>query len=159
EEAAFADAGRALARLLGAEEGFRGTSQDYHLVDRVSLARTVETRQGLPLTLSAVYAGVARRVGVEAGLLPFPGHVLVAIGHGPGRVVLDPFASGDEVSREACERRLAELGAPPSPRWLLPATDRDMVVRQIRNLVSAMERHDRIGDARRLRLLLDAAIR
>ena len=73
--------------------------------------------------------------------------------------MLDPFASGDEVSREACARRLAELGAPPSPRWLMPATDRDMVVRQIRNLVSAMERHDRIRDARRLRLVLDAALR
>ena len=86
--------------------------------------------------------------GLEADLLPFPGHVLLGVGgNDPGRVILDPFQGGALVSHETCLARLAAMGAPPSPDWLRPADDRAMLVRQTRNLSAAMLRHGRERDA------------
>lgn len=159
ERSNTADAAEALRVVLGENGGFLGPTDDYHHVDHVSLRRTLAARRGLPLTLCALYAAVARRAGFEAGLLPFPGHVLLGLGTKRDFVVVDPFVGGESVSMNACHLRLAALGAPPSPRWLLPAPDRDMVVRQVRNLSAAMERHGRRRDTQRLRRILDAAVR
>lgn len=141
-------AAAALRRVLGGRAGLRGAAADFHHADHVSVSHTALARQGLPLTLCALYAGVARRAGVEAGLLPFPGHVLLGVGPPGARVVLDPFAGGTRVPEEACVARLMALGAPPSPIWLEPASDRSMLLRQARNLAAALERHGRRGPSR-----------
>ncbi|MEM9380724.1 MAG: transglutaminase family protein [Planctomycetota bacterium] len=152
------DAADALRRLLGAEAGFVGPERDFHNVDHVSLGRTVASRRGLPLTLCAVYQSVARRAGVAAALVPFPGQVLLIVGdEAEQRRILDPFSGGTEISEAACLARLCAMGAPPSHEWLRPAADRAMLVRQVRNLRAAMERHGRSRDAARLARLIDEA--
>ncbi|WP_419190504.1 transglutaminase family protein [Saltatorellus ferox] len=145
----------ALRRILAEREGLRGPEQDFHNLQHVSLTRTITNREGLPLTLSAIYASVARRNGVEAWLLPFPGQVLLALGPLQDRVILDPFHGGALVSLETCRARLAAMGAPDSTVWLMPATDRDMLVRQVRNLGAAMLRHGRDREARLFARLVD----
>ena len=138
----------ALRRVLGEGAGLGEVTSDFHNLQNVSLTRTVERRCGLPLTLSAIYAIVARRSGLEAELLPFPGHVLLAVGgDDPRRVIVDPFQGGVLVSEDTCRARLAAMGAPPSPDWLRPASDRAMLVRQTRNLSAAMLRHGRDREA------------
>lgn len=145
----------ALRRILGDEVGLQGPDEDYHSIEHVSLARTLSTGRGLPLTLCAIYAAVTRRAGFEAGLLPFPGHVLLGLGPEGERLILDPFVGGDVVSREACLVRLCAMGASTSPRWLTPVPDRTMLVRQVRNYGAALARHGRSGDARAALELVD----
>lgn len=145
----------ALRSTLGAEAGFVGPERDFHNANHVSLTHTVETRRGLPLSLCAVYAMVARRAGYEASILPFPGQVLLHVRGDDERRILDPFVGGNEITEAACLARLCAMGAPPSREWLRPATDRAMVVRQLRNLVAAMDRHDRTREAVHLLRLLE----
>ncbi|MEM6673432.1 MAG: transglutaminase family protein [Planctomycetota bacterium] len=145
----------AIRALLGSEVGFDGAEVDFHNVDHVSLTRCIESARGLPLTLSAVYALVARRAGYIAALLPFPGHVLLHLGAGGARRILDPFTGGDAVDESTCQARLHAMGAPPGGRWLEPASDRSMIVRQVRNLGASMARHGRHRDAGDLAALVD----
>lgn len=154
-EASALEAASALGNTLGGGAGLAGPEDDYHHADHVSLSRTIQSRHGLPLTLSAVYAATARLCGLQAALLPFPGHVLLSLGSGSTRAILDPFAGGLIVSEQACLVRLEAMGAPPSPRWLEPASDRMMLVRQLNNTEAAMLRHGRHRDARMLRSLLN----
>lgn len=144
----------ALRQVLGESVGLLGPVEDFHHADHVSLTLTATTGRGLPLTLCALYAAVAKRAGVAAGLLPFPGHVLLGVGTPESLVIVDPFVGGALVSEEACVARLIALGAPPSPAWLLPATDRSMLLRHSRNLVAALERHGRRGLAQEVESLI-----
>ncbi len=137
----------ALRRVLSDTAGLAGPEQDFHNLQHVSLSRTIVTQTGLPLTLSAIYAAVARRNGLEAWLLPFPGQVLLGLGPPSDRVILDPFHGGALLSRSTCMARLQSMGAPPSPDWLSPATDQSMLARQTRNLAAAMLRHGREREA------------
>ncbi len=138
----------ALRRVLSDRADLHGPERDFHNLQHVSLTRTIISQTGLPLTLSAIYATVARRNGIEAWLLPFPGQVLLAIGPAADRVLMDPFHGGALVSLETCHARLAAMGAPPSRNWLEPASDQAMLVRQTRNLGAAMLRHGRHREAR-----------
>lgn len=147
----------ALRRILADKAGLAGPDRDFHNLQHVSLSRTIVNGTGLPLTLSAIYATVARQNGLEAWLLPFPGQVLLALGPDSDRVLMDPFHRGALVSLSTCRARLAAMGAPDSPHWLSPASDRDMLVRQTRNLGAAMERHGRDRDARLFARLVDSA--
>jgi len=150
-------AAEALRAVLHGEAGLVGPEEDFHNVEHISVARALDTGRGIPLTLCAIYAAVARAAGFEAAILPFPGHVLLGLGPASDRVILDPFSGGDPVSREACLVRLTAMGAPPSPRWLSPAPDREMIIRQVRNLGAAMARHGRAREARRALALADDA--
>ena len=149
------DVAEGLRAVLGLRGGLRGAEEDFHHADHVSLGLTATTGVGLPLTLSAIYAEVARRAGHVAGLLPFPGHVLLGVGPADSMVIIDPFSRGALVSKEACLARLMALGAPPSPAWLLPAEDRVMLLRHTRNLAAALERHGRRALSREVARLAD----
>jgi len=124
--------------LLAERHGFRGRREDYHHPDHTSLSRTLTRRAGLPLTLCAVYQAVARRAGLVAHLLPFPGHVLLEVREGGTRWILDPFDGGKILTARQCLLRLATLGIPFRERWLTAASDRDMLARQVHNLVHAL---------------------
>lgn len=145
-----------LKAVLGEELDLEGPAEDFHHADHVSISRTLESRRGLPLTLCAIYALVARRAGFIAGLLPFPGQVLLGLGPAEDRRILDPFIGGDEISEAACLARLSMMGAPASRRWLEPASDRSMLIRQLRNLGASMDRHGRAREARRARRLVES---
>jgi hypothetical protein len=138
----------ALRRVLSDGAGLAGPERDFHNLQHVSLSRTIVTRVGLPLTLGAIYASVARANGMEAWLLPFPGQVLLGLGPPSDRLILDPFHGGALLSPANCRQRLQAMGAPSSDRWLHPASDRAMLERQTRNLSAAMIRHGREREAR-----------
>lgn len=151
------EAGAALQQVLAGEAGLMGASNDFHNALHVSLTRAVEDRRGLPLTLCAIYALVGRRAGLEVALLPFPAQVLLLIRGESSQQILDPFGGGTQLTEAACVRRLNRLGVAPSPRWFEPATDAEMLTRQLRNLAAALRRHGRDRDAIEVMALLEHA--
>src|SRR5262245_1307342 len=57
--------------------GFRGNSDDYYDPRNSYLTEVIDRRTGIPITLSTVYCEVARRIGLAAHGVGFPGHFLV----------------------------------------------------------------------------------
>jgi regulator of sirC expression with transglutaminase-like and TPR domain len=103
-----------------------------------------------------VYQSVARRAGVAASLLPFPGHVLLGLSDGTDRLIVDPFDGGELLSPRQCLARLAERGAPYRERWFAPASDRDMLARQVHNLCHSLAQRGRTNEQRLLECVLEA---
>lgn len=89
-------------------------------------------QRGLPLALSMTWVLVARRAGIPLLGVNMPGHFLVRHSNG---VVLDPFHGGRQVREPQLRELLARAGYPPLDVKLLDASDRDMLVRTLRNLV------------------------
>jgi regulator of sirC expression with transglutaminase-like and TPR domain len=120
------------------ELGFRGNVDDYYDPKNSLLPDVLERRLGIPITLSVVWCELARRAGVSARGVAFPGHFLVRLDGGTGEpVIVDPFGGGrlvdDAAATDLLRRTLGE-GAELHPALLAEATPRALLVRLLANL-------------------------
>ena len=145
---------KVLVHYLGEELGYAGDVDAYTSPDNVLLHRTIERKKGLPLTLCALYAAVARRVGLRTGLLPLPGHVMLRLFGRERNLIVDPFHGGEARTQDSLMEYLAQHGLEFQPVWFQSAPDQDLLKRQLLNLRNSMARVGRVARARRLSRLL-----
>lgn len=145
--------------LFGVER-FRGNEDEYHDPRNSFLDEVLDRRTGIPITLSVVYIEVARRLGLDAVGVGFPGHFLAKVCCPEGDVLVDPFM-GSMIDRSACEVRLRQMygdDARLDPRMLAPATHREILCRMLRNLkqiyLGAQSWDETLACCERLLLLL-----
>jgi len=128
---------RALADQLFVRAGFRGNTADYYDPRNSFLDEVLARRTGIPISLSVLYVEVARRAGVRASPVGFPGHFLASIDDGDGsRLVIDPFNGGGVRSEEALGELLRRSGSTLeySEELLAPTPVRQVVSRMLMNL-------------------------
>ena len=120
--------------------GFRGNEQDYYDPKNSLLPDVLDRRLGIPITLALVYCELARRAGVRASGVSFPGHFLVRVDP-PGRegapVAVDPFFGGrrlDEAGLQMLLKRAAPSQKISLEEHLAPASARTILVRMLINL-------------------------
>jgi regulator of sirC expression with transglutaminase-like and TPR domain len=141
--------------------GYRGNEHDYYDPKNSLLPDVLDRQLGIPITLALVYCEVARRVGVRARGVSFPGHFLVRVDareREDAPVAVDPFFGGRRLD-EAGLKKLLERAAPSQTlaleEQLAPATARTMLVRMLINLKWI---HATRGDFARALLALDRII-
>lgn len=132
----------AVAELLGARCGFRGTPGDYQRLESSLLHEVLRRRRGLPILLSVVWMEVARRAGAPVYGVALPGHFVV--GFGPAeeqpiapreQILVDPFGGGRVLSGADAELLVAgATGAPLDPSMLSPADPLEIVLRVLNNI-------------------------
>lgn len=149
---------RLLNRYFFQDLGFAGNVNDYYAPDNSYLHRVLETRRGIPISLSVLYIELAQQIGLQARGVSFPGHFLVKLripqGSQPGEVVIDPF-SGQSLSRAELDEQLRPYRQQqglaeddvPLGLFLQAATSRAVLARMLRNL---KEIHRAAADAQRL---------
>ncbi|MEZ4360612.1 MAG: transglutaminase-like domain-containing protein [Kofleriaceae bacterium] len=144
-----------IADVLFAELRFRGNVEDYYDPRNSFLAQVLDRRLGIPITLSVLFLEIARRVGVIAQGVSFPGHFLVRVADDDRWRVLDPFASGRLLSPADLEELLRRSAGPDAvlqPSLLAPATKRQIVTRILVNLAGIYGRN---GDLPRSLVVLE----
>ncbi|MCX5439414.1 transglutaminase-like domain-containing protein [Streptomyces sp. NBC_00569] len=151
----------ALAELLGARCGFRGTPGDYERLESSLLHEVVRRRRGLPILLSVVWMEVARRAGAPVYGVALPGHFVVGFGPAQDQVLADPFDGGRVLTGADAELLVAgATGAPLNAAMLQPADPLDVVLRILNNIgawaAARPERSDVALWAVELSLLLPA---
>jgi len=119
--------------------GFRGNTDDYEDPRNSFFNDVLERRVGIPITLSAVYLEVARRVEFPLSGVGMPGHFLVKYGDEQTELFVDAFNQGEILSRDDCARRFAEIfgdSQPFSERMLARTSPRQILFRMLNNLKS-----------------------
>ncbi|ATE64626.1 SirB1 family protein [Rhizorhabdus dicambivorans] len=132
-----------LARILAERHGFRGDRDSYDAPLNADLIRVLDRQQGLPVALSILYVGLARRVGWRADALNTPGHVLVRVGPDDGSVVIDPFHDGRLVTHDILLNLVRQSLGPQAdydPRHLAPMSNRMTLVRLLLNQATRAEK-------------------
>ena len=127
----------ALNTLIYGEERFAGNRAHYDDFRNSLLNLVLERRLGIPISLALVYMEVARRAGLDASGVAFPGHFLVRVVAGPESVTLDPFDAGAEVDEAGCRALLTRhVGGDVAldPSMLRPCTSRQFIARMLNNL-------------------------
>ncbi len=140
----FKDAGprETLARLnqvLFEEESFRGDSREYYDPRNSFLNEVIDRRIGIPITLSAVYGEVARRVGFRLQGVSFPGHFLLKHDMEEEEIIIDPFHRGQILTHDDCRARLKDSSQGKiefHPQLLAGTSPRLMLFRILGNLKS-----------------------
>jgi regulator of sirC expression with transglutaminase-like and TPR domain len=128
---------RALADQLFVRAGFRGNTSDYYDPKNSFLDEVLARRTGIPISLSVLYVEVARRAGVRANPVGFPGHFLACIDAPDGaRLVIDPFHGGGVRNEEALGELLRRSGSnlEYSEELVAPTPVRQVVSRMLMNL-------------------------
>lgn len=129
----------ALNQVLFTEQGFTGNREDYYNPRNSFLNDVLETRCGIPITLSIVYLEVGRRIGLALEGISFPGHFLVKLAVEDGEIILDPFINGISLDEEELLQRLrSNYGNTADTELLIlllqPASVKDILVRLLHNL-------------------------
>jgi regulator of sirC expression with transglutaminase-like and TPR domain len=146
-----AAAAGALRDHLGVRLGFAGDPARYHDPDSSLLHRVLETRRGLPITLSIVYVAIGRRLRLPAYAIGLPGHVVVGVADDGHPAVLDPYHGGVLLDEPALVARVAAAtdGRVVFRRSMLRPTPAVSIARRLlNNLTRDLTAAGRLAEAR-----------
>jgi regulator of sirC expression with transglutaminase-like and TPR domain len=135
---------RVISDALFDRMGFYGNTDDYYDPRNSFLADVIDRRCGIPISLSVVYLEVARRVGVLAQGVNFPGHFLVRVAIEDAWLFLDPFTKGRAMSPADLEALLRKTTTPTAvlePSVIAAASKRQIVARMLVNLAGIYGRN------------------
>jgi regulator of sirC expression with transglutaminase-like and TPR domain len=132
----------AINRYLFGELGFTGNRERFEDPRNSCLNEVMDRRTGIPITMALIYIEVARRAGIRAEGVNFPGHFLVRCLQDPQTddpsegLIVDPFHSGAILNEQECRRLLQPHmdEAAFDPSLLARATRRQVLVRMLLNL-------------------------
>lgn len=119
-----------LAGFLAGDLDFRGNAENYYCEKNSLLPRVIETRSGIPLSLTLLYMMVGSRAGMKIEGINLPGHFIAR----HGEVFFDPFHRGKILRRSEVEGILMRQGLELKECHLKPASHRQILLRVLANL-------------------------
>jgi regulator of sirC expression with transglutaminase-like and TPR domain len=131
---------KALNTYLFDDMEYQGNELDYYNPWNSFLSAVIDSKAGIPITLSILYMEMGKAVGLDGRGVNMPGHFLVMIPGEKNRVVLNAFNNGEAVSDEDLRGFIAAAqggaaGANANLDELIqPASNRDILMRLLRNL-------------------------
>ncbi|HEX8324656.1 MAG TPA: transglutaminase-like domain-containing protein [Tepidisphaeraceae bacterium] len=142
------------------EFGFAGNVDDYYNPANSHLPDVLETKRGLPITLSLVYKVVAEKLGLTVSGVGLPGHFVVSVGTAEGAMIVDCYDSGRTLTPADCRARVEAIFADTvdfSDEMLRPVTHRMWLSRMVQNLLhvhTSAEQWVDVGALLELQMLL-----
>ncbi|HTW51157.1 MAG TPA: transglutaminase-like domain-containing protein [Stellaceae bacterium] len=143
----------ALNEIMILKHGYSGDELTYDDLQNANLMRVIDRRRGLPVALGILYLDIARAQGWDAVGLGFPGHFLIRLADGGGRLILDPFHGGRVLDASALRellKAIAGQGVELTPEHYAPVPDREVLLRLQNNLKSRLLQAQRLEEAVRV---------
>jgi regulator of sirC expression with transglutaminase-like and TPR domain len=119
-----------VVEYLGHEVRLRGNDADYYNINNSLLPEVIDSRLGIPVSLSLVYLFVGRRCGVAFAGVGLPGHFLIR----HREHFFDPFHGGRRIGLAECRALVEQQNLELMPAHLEPATERQMLIRMLTNI-------------------------
>ncbi|HCR31163.1 MAG TPA: hypothetical protein DIV79_14215 [Opitutae bacterium] len=121
-------------RVLFHEMGFRGNAERYTDPDNSFINCVLETKRGLPITLSVLYLLIGQRLGTPIEPISAPGHFVIGCFDEQAPFYIDPFERGKFLTAGQMLKRIEESTLAPSIGHLAPASTHETLARICRNL-------------------------
>lgn len=124
-------------RYLFTEIGFRGNEDDYYDPRNSFLNDVLDSKTGIPITLSVLYMEIADRAGLHTSGVGFPGHFIVMYSGAEGAILIDPFNKGRILSEKDCQEMLNRIYGSKirlQSEFLQTVTKKQILTRMLHNL-------------------------
>ena len=144
---------RTLSGFLFHQKAFRGAHIDYYSPENSNLVHVLQTRRGIPLSLTCLLMLVGKRVGLAIQGCNFPGHFLARSGHGRDRLFIDCFDRGKFLSEVDL---IHAHGEAVRESLRSEATAKVILERMLRNLVQAFRKRGHEDQADFMMHMLEA---
>jgi len=122
---------RTLSAFMSEELGFEGNTQNYYNSDNMLLPRLMDSRLGIPISLTNLFMMVGHRAGMEIEGINFPGNFLAR----HEGILFDPFEKGRVLTPADCEQILSRQNLPAAEDHFVVANPRMMFRRILANLL------------------------
>lgn len=124
----------ALTETMAADLRLNGDLLTHDAACNTDVIAVAERRRGLSVALAVFYLDAARRTGIKACGVDFPGHFLLRVETSAGPVALDPFSQGRLVLPSELTRRALMVGLTPHVAdrldvLMAPVSDRQTLIR------------------------------
>jgi len=131
------DALKQLSECLAGQHGLNGCNEAFQCADGSYLNRVLETRRGIPISLSMIYKGVADQVGIDLRGVATPLHFLLRYESIEGPLFIDAYHSGRIMQPKECCRWLKSLCGLPTAQiksFMKSVDARTIIIRMLNNL-------------------------
>ncbi len=133
---------KTLNRYLFTEQGFKGNTKNYYEIENSYLNRVLDRRTGIPISLSAVYLLIGKRLRLPVHGIGMPGHFLVKYESDRYKIFVDCFNGGALLTEKNCARFLTEAGYGFDERYLQRSPARGILSRMVKNLLAIYAKLD-----------------
>lgn len=147
-----------LLKFIFENLNFRGDTDNYHNPENCFLDQVIDRRKGLPISLSLVVMFIARRLEMPFFGINMPIHFMLNYVGDTEELLIDPYDNGAIVTYDQCYFFLKKNNLEPRPEHFQIATNLDIIIRCIRNLIHSYEKlnqTDRIEDLHQLLTLTE----
>ena len=157
-ESTATDSTRRLSAHLFTSMGFAGNEANYYDPDNSAMTRVIDTRRGIPVSLSVLYLLVAKRLKLPVYGVGTPGHFLLGFREEGEARYLDAFRAGKLMDAHEVKRMLVRNGYEFREEYLKPCGPREMLARMMRNLLSIYQKTGAVERADRLSALVEIVL-
>ena len=140
------------------ELGFKGNSARYYDPANSFLDRVIDTKLGIPISLSIIVLLLAKRLRLPVVGAGLPGHFMVRFTGARQVFFLDAYHQGRLLTRNQCRQFLLRSGYAFREEFLNPSDSRETLARMMRNLLSVYQRGGQSAQAERLSLLVELVL-
>jgi regulator of sirC expression with transglutaminase-like and TPR domain len=146
-----------LLKFIFEDLNFRGDTENYHAPQNCFLNQVIDRRKGLPISLSLVVMFISRRLELPFFGINMPIHFMLNFVGDKEELLIDPYDNGAIVTYDQCYFFLKKNNLEPRPEHFQIATNLDIVLRCIRNLIHSYERSEELKRVEDLQKLLNVA--
>ena len=131
-----------LNNVLFREFGLSGNTTNYHDPQNSFVHKVLETKRGNPITLSCIYSIVAQQLDIPIYGINLPKHFVIAYMEDmdqPPLFYINAFNRGQIMNQQDIFSFLKQLNLPSSEEYTMPCTNKAIIKRVLRNLITAYE--------------------
>lgn len=131
-----------LNNVLFREFGLSGNTTNYHDPQNSFIHKVLESKKGNPISLSCVYSIIAQQLDIPVYGINLPKHFIVAYVEDmdqPPLFYINAFNRGQVMQQNDIYSFLKQLNLPPNEEYTMPCTNKAIIKRVLRNLITAYE--------------------
>ncbi len=145
---------------------FSGNTTNHHDPENSYLNQVLERKKGNQISLSIIYSIIAQKLDIPIYGVNLPQHFILAYvdqtkEYDPDGGILfyiNTFNKGFIFYKRDVDAFLRQLQLQPEPQYYVPCTNTDIVIRILRNLISAYDKAGQTEKVNELNELLDILI-
>jgi len=118
---------------------FSGNTKNFHSPSNSMLSMVLETKKGNPITLCCIYLLVAKKLGLPIHGVNLPNLFVLTYLHKETPFYINAFNKGGIFTKKDIESYLEHLKIAPKEAYFGPCNTKDILLRSVKNLVSAFE--------------------